>query len=354
MSEIKVPAMGESITEGTVSRWMVKEGEPVNQGDVLLELETDKVNIEISAEESGVLEKIIRQEGETVEIGETIGTLSAGSGGGSGAPASEPAAAEEKKAATPAPEAPTPTAPVAAAPESSDSAKTASPSARKLARERGIELDQVQSKDPIGRVYQDDVKSHNNEAPAPAAPPANKAPAAPSAPATGSSTYTKPVERQRMSRRRATIAKRLVEAQQTAAMLTTFNEVDMTAIMDVRKRRKDKFKEKHEINLGFMSFFTKAVVGALKNSLQLTQRLMAMMLCSKSIMTSVLPYLRRKDWLYRLYVMPIVWALPRSRRALRTWHPKLVPTHWRYRICKVERSPSRMVEHSVPCYLRQF
>ncbi|WP_342572387.1 2-oxoglutarate dehydrogenase complex dihydrolipoyllysine-residue succinyltransferase [Paenibacillus sp. FSL R5-0749] len=264
MSEIKVPAMGESITEGTVSRWMVKEGENVNQGDVLLELETDKVNIEISAEESGVLEKIIRQEGETVEIGETIGTLSAGSGGGSGAPASEPAAAEEKKAATPAPEAPTPTAPVAAAPESSDSAKTASPSARKLARERGIELDQVQSKDPIGRVYQDDVKSHNNQAPAPAAPPANKAPAAPSAPAAGSSTYTKPVERQRMSRRRATIAKRLVEAQQTAAMLTTFNEVDMTAIMDVRKRRKDKFKEKHEINLGFMSFFTKAVVGALK------------------------------------------------------------------------------------------
>lgn len=96
MSEIKVPAMGESITEGTVSRWVVKEGDTVNQGDVLLELETDKVNIEISAEESGVLEKIIRQEGETVEIGETIGTLSAGSGGGSGAPASEPVAEEKK------------------------------------------------------------------------------------------------------------------------------------------------------------------------------------------------------------------------------------------------------------------
>lgn len=266
MSEIKVPAMGESITEGTVSRWLVKEGETVNQGDVLLELETDKVNIEISAEESGVLEKIVRQEGETVEIGETIGTLSAGTGGGSGAPASQPAATEQKQAAAPAPEAPTPPpAPVAAAPESSDSSsKTASPSARKLARERGIELDQVQSKDPIGRVYQDDVKTHNTQAAAPTAPPAKAPAAAPSAPAAGGSTYTKPVERQRMSRRRATIAKRLVEAQQTAAMLTTFNEVDMTAIMDVRKRRKDKFKEKHEINLGFMSFFTKAVVGALK------------------------------------------------------------------------------------------
>lgn len=265
MSEIKVPAMGESITEGTVSRWLVKEGETVNQGDVLLELETDKVNIEISAEESGVLEKIIRQEGETVEIGETIGTLSAGTGGGSGASASQPAATEQKQSA-PAPEAPTPSPlPVAAAPESSDSSsKTASPSARKLARERGIELDQVQSKDPIGRVYQDDVKTHNTQAAAPTEPPAKAPAAAPSAPAASGSTYTKPVERQRMSRRRATIAKRLVEAQQTAAMLTTFNEVDMTAIMDVRKRRKDKFKEKHEINLGFMSFFTKAVVGALK------------------------------------------------------------------------------------------
>ncbi|WP_145048006.1 2-oxoglutarate dehydrogenase complex dihydrolipoyllysine-residue succinyltransferase [Paenibacillus xylanexedens] len=265
MSEIKVPAMGESITEGTVSKWLVKEGDTVNQGDVLLELETDKVNIEISAEESGVLEKIIRQEGDTVEIGETIGTLSAGAGGGSSSAASEPAASEQKQAATPAPEAPTPPpAPAAAGSESSDNGnKTASPSARKLARERGIELDQVQGKDPIGRVYQDDVKAHNTQATTPAAPSASKAPAAPSAP-TGGSTYTKPVERQRMSRRRATIAKRLVEAQQTAAMLTTFNEVDMTAIMDVRKRRKDKFKEKHEINLGFMSFFTKAVVGALK------------------------------------------------------------------------------------------
>ncbi|MGQ8871281.1 2-oxoglutarate dehydrogenase complex dihydrolipoyllysine-residue succinyltransferase [Paenibacillus sp. TSA_86.1] len=265
MSEIKVPAMGESITEGTVSRWMVKEGDTVNQGDVLLELETDKVNIEISAEENGVLEKIIRQEGETVVIGETIGTLSAGAGGGSAPAASEPAAAESKPASAPAPEAPVAPAAVAAPPESSDSNKTASPSARKLARERGIELDQVQSKDPIGRVYQDDVKSHGSQPSAPAAPPAAKAPAsAPSAPAAGGTTSAKPVERQRMSRRRATIAKRLVEAQQTAAMLTTFNEVDMTAIMDVRKRRKDKFKEKHDINLGFMSFFTKAVVGALK------------------------------------------------------------------------------------------
>lgn len=262
MSEIKVPAMGESITEGTVSRWLVKEGDAVNQGDVLLELETDKVNIEISAEESGVLEKILRQEGDTVEIGEAIGTIAVGAGAAS-APASpavsDPAPEPTKQA--PAPQA---VASAPAAPEVSEAGvKAASPAARKLARERGIELDQVQSKDPIGRVYQEDVKNHGSQPAAPAAPAPSK-PSAPSAPAPSASTYAKPVERQRMTRRRATIAKRLVEAQQTAAMLTTFNEVDMTAIMDVRKRRKDKFKEKHDIGLGFMSFFTKAVVGALK------------------------------------------------------------------------------------------
>lgn len=262
MSEIKVPAMGESITEGTVSRWLVKEGDAVNQGDVLLELETDKVNIEISAEESGVLEKILRQEGDTVEIGEAIGTIAVGAGAAS-APASpavsDPAPEPQKQATTPQAAAPAP-----AAPEVSEAGvKAASPAARKLARERGIELDQVQSKDPIGRVYQEDVKNHGSQPAAPAAQAASK-PSAPSAPAPSVSTYAKPVERQRMTRRRATIAKRLVEAQQTAAMLTTFNEVDMTAIMDVRKRRKDKFKEKHDIGLGFMSFFTKAVVGALK------------------------------------------------------------------------------------------
>ncbi|MEN1985486.1 2-oxoglutarate dehydrogenase complex dihydrolipoyllysine-residue succinyltransferase [Paenibacillus hubeiensis] len=265
MSEIKVPAMGESITEGTVSRWLVKEGDAVNQGDVLLELETDKVNIEISAEESGVLEKILRQEGDTVEIGEAIGIIAVGAGAAS-APASPAASdpAPEPKKQAPAPQA---VAPVPAAPEVSEAGvKAASPAARKLARERGIELDQVQSKDPIGRVYQEDVKNHGSQPAAPATPAAQapSKPSAPSAPAPSAATYAKPVERQRMTRRRATIAKRLVEAQQTAAMLTTFNEVDMTAIMDVRKRRKDKFKEKHDIGLGFMSFFTKAVVGALK------------------------------------------------------------------------------------------
>ncbi|WP_431089817.1 2-oxoglutarate dehydrogenase complex dihydrolipoyllysine-residue succinyltransferase [Paenibacillus sp. 8b26] len=275
MSDILVPAMGESITEGTISKWLVKEGDSVGQGDVLLELETDKVNLEISAEEAGVVQKILRQEGETVVIGEAVGLIGSGSGSGN----AEPSGAGEA-AATKVPEASsvatspastaggTPAAEQAAQPIASNgdgNGQTASPSARKLARERGIDLEQVQGKDPLGRVFQEDVKTHANSAdvsraasPAPATPAANK-------PAAASQTeYSKPVERQRMSRRRATIAKRLVEAQQTAAMLTTFNEVDMTAILDVRKRRKDKFKEKHDVGLGFMSFFTKAVVGALK------------------------------------------------------------------------------------------
>ncbi|MDP1509573.1 2-oxoglutarate dehydrogenase complex dihydrolipoyllysine-residue succinyltransferase [Paenibacillus sp. CMAA1739] len=271
MSDIIVPAMGESITEGTISKWLVKEGDSVGQGDVLLELETDKVNLEISAEEAGVVQKILRQEGDTVVIGEAVGLIGSGSAEATGA---------GEAAATQAPEAPSAATspafvegggkavekPASPIPSNSDgNGQTASPSARKLARERGINLEQVQGKDPLGRVFQEDVKTHNSaEASRTASVPSPPVAGKPVPPSPAHTEYSKPVERHRMSRRRATIAKRLVEAQQTAAMLTTFNEVDMTAILDVRKRRKDKFKEKHDVGLGFMSFFTKAVVGALK------------------------------------------------------------------------------------------
>lgn len=257
MSEITVPAMGESITEGTIYKWHVNEGDAVNQGDVLLELETDKVNIEISAEASGVIEKILKNDGDTVQIGEVIGRISAGGeAAGASAPAKTEPKAEEKAAPAPAPAAPSAPAPAEPGKEG-ESYLAASPAARKLAREQGIDLEQV-NRDPKGRIFQDNVKNHTEApAPRPSAPAPAAAPAEVSQPG-------KPAERTRMSRRRATIAKRLVEAQHTAAMLTTFNEVDMTAIMDVRKRRKDAFKEKHEVGLGFMSFFTKAVVGALK------------------------------------------------------------------------------------------
>ncbi|GGF65341.1 dihydrolipoyllysine-residue succinyltransferase component of 2-oxoglutarate dehydrogenase complex [Paenibacillus albidus] len=272
MSEIKVPDLGESISEGTIYKWLVKEGDTVGQGDVLAELETDKVNLEISAEEDGVISSILRQAGENVAVGEAIGIIGSGAGSALKAAGEAPPAAAassgsgDAASVATAPQAAASASPAAApAPEGAGgSAALATPGARKLARERGIDLGDVSARDPIGRIGQADVKDHGAAgpgaaAPAPAAPQGKPAAAAGKAPEDG-----KAVERKRMSRRRLTIASRLVEAQQTAAMLTTFNEVDMTAILDIRKRRKDNFKQKHEVGLGFMSFFTKAVIGALK------------------------------------------------------------------------------------------
>ncbi|WP_028547108.1 2-oxoglutarate dehydrogenase complex dihydrolipoyllysine-residue succinyltransferase [Paenibacillus taiwanensis] len=269
MAEIKVPELGESITEGTLHKWHVKQGEAVKQGDVLAELETDKVNLEISAEEDGVLEQILRPDGENVQVGEVIGIIRAG--GSAHAPV-QPAGAAAVAVAPQTPEAPVPNAVVPTAtptivPTVDNSETYATPHARKLAREQGIDLRDVQTRDPLGRIKQEDVQAQArlNSAPASAAAPRQvAAPPAASSASDAAAQAGKPVEVRKMSRRRQTIAKRLVEAQQSAAMLTTFNEVDMTAIMDVRKRRKDKFKEKHDVNLGFMSFFTKAVIGALK------------------------------------------------------------------------------------------
>ncbi|OMD19311.1 dihydrolipoamide succinyltransferase [Paenibacillus odorifer] len=269
MSEILVPDLGESISEGTIYKWLVKEGDTVGQGDVLAELETDKVNLEISAEVEGVISTILRQAGENVAVGEAIGIIGAASGNTPQAAESE---AEAPKAAPAGGNAVAAAAPVAApevpAAGGDSHAALASPGARKLARERGIDLGEVSARDPIGRIGQADVSGHGAAAPQAAAPvaPAPQGKPEPAKPAASKATPDegKNVERKRMSRRRLTIASRLVEAQQTAAMLTTFNEVDMTAILDIRKRRKDAFKEKHEVGLGFMSFFTKAVIGALK------------------------------------------------------------------------------------------
>lgn len=267
MHDIIVPAMGESITEGTISKWIVQVGDAVRQGDLLLELETDKVNLEISAEHDGVIAEIIAKEGDTVKIGEAVGRI--GAAGQAAAPAAAPATAVAAPASVAAPAA----APAAVTPAASPGAKPAaaaadsaaalaSPAARKLAREKGIDLSAVPTRDPIGRIYSGDVNSAG-AAPAPAAAPQAASKPVADKPSTLLNS-AKPEERKRMSRRRLTIAKRLVEAQHTAAMLTTFNEVDMTAILEIRKRRKQSFLEKHEVGLGFMSFFTKAVVGALK------------------------------------------------------------------------------------------
>lgn len=224
--DIKIPEIGESITEGTIASWLKKPGDLVKSGELLLELETDKVNLEITADSNGVLGKILKQEGERVQVGEIVGTIDAnGANKSQQEPEREQEPEPEQKEVLVVNEKST----------SSEKAQTASPSMRKLAREKGTEVDQ---QNEASVEINSTIDLTNDPA--------------------------KPVQRQRMSRRRITIAKRLVEAQRTAAMLTTFNEVDMTAILDIRKRRKTAFLEKHEVGLGFMSFFIKAVVGALK------------------------------------------------------------------------------------------
>ncbi|TXC93142.1 2-oxoglutarate dehydrogenase complex dihydrolipoyllysine-residue succinyltransferase [Metabacillus litoralis] len=255
MAEIKVPELAESITEGTIAQWLKQPGDVVEKGEYLLEVETDKVNVELTAEFSGVLKELYKESGDTVQVGESIGVIDESGEASS----SEPAKTEENKQEEP----------VSSTKETSSSVEEdkkqrtiASPSARKLARERGIDLQQVQTSDPLGRVRKQDVESHT-ERPSSKQVEQPKSAQKPSAQAQ-QEDGSKPVERVKMSRRRQTIANRLVEVQQTAAMLTTFNEVDMTAVMEVRKRRKDKFFEQHDVRLGFMSFFTKAVVAALK------------------------------------------------------------------------------------------
>jgi 2-oxoglutarate dehydrogenase E2 component (dihydrolipoamide succinyltransferase) len=275
-SEIKVPTLGESIVEATVGKWLKQVGETVAAGETLVDLETDKVNVEITADQAGVLQQILKAEGASVSVGEVIGTL--GAEGAAAAPsngAQPRAAAPAPTPAAPAPpvEAPAATAPSAPAPAapSDNRDPRATPVARNIAADQGVDLRAIAGSGPGGRVTKGDVASQAGAAPAPAptaapapAPAATPAPAPATTPAPAPAASNGREERVRMSRRRQTIAQRLVEAQRTAAMLTTFNEIDMSAVMEVRKRRKDSFKERHGIGLGFMSFFTKAAVGALK------------------------------------------------------------------------------------------
>ncbi|MBZ5749961.1 2-oxoglutarate dehydrogenase complex dihydrolipoyllysine-residue succinyltransferase [Metabacillus rhizolycopersici] len=256
MIEIKVPDLAESISEGTILQWLVTIGDKVTKGEGVVELETDKVNLEVNTEYSGVITKVIKEPGDTVEVGDVIAILDENVA--EGAAHAVPAALEKsvKEAVDPPSTPPALELPKTAHP-------IASPAARKLARELGIELHQVVSSDPLGRIRPHDVKAH---AQTPVAKEELQSEKTSSKPATkqADTEIDKSVERIKMSRRRQTIAKRLVEVQHTAAMLTTFNEVDMSAVMDLRKKRKDAFFEKHDVRLGFMSFFTKAVVAALK------------------------------------------------------------------------------------------
>ncbi len=259
VADIKVPELAESITEGTIAQWVKKVGDRVEKGEFIVELETDKVNAEIISEEAGVLTQILAEEGDTVLVGQVIAVVEAGEGAAPAPQAAEAPKTEETPAPVAQPAAPAPVAPVLE--ETTNDRVVASPAARKLAREKGIDLASISPVDPQGRVRVQDVAAHGT---APAV-----APVAPVATTNGPVVFTPAANSDRvtiekMSRRRQTIAKRLLEVKQSTAMLTTFNEIDMTNIMALRKRKQEEFVKANDIKLGFMSFFTKAVVAALK------------------------------------------------------------------------------------------
>ena len=276
--EIHVPELGESVADATVGRWLKREGDAVSAGDALVELETDKINFEVEAEHDGVLESITKAEGDTVTVGEVIGSLGEGNGA---APQQEVEPSEEtaeeeapqEEAEQPRPEASQPPAEETNG-HREDGGGRASPSVRKLAEEYGVQLAEVSGSGSGGRITREDVErlirsqgtaSGTTSAPERPAEPEQDGKAQQPAPQPAAGNGRADLEeRVRVSRRRQTIAQRLVESQQTAAMLTTFNEVDMTAVMALRKRRKESFQERTGARLGFMSFFAKAAIGALK------------------------------------------------------------------------------------------
>ncbi|MBD8688064.1 MULTISPECIES: 2-oxoglutarate dehydrogenase complex dihydrolipoyllysine-residue succinyltransferase [unclassified Rhizobium] len=246
-TEIRVPTLGESVSEATVGTWFKKVGDTVKADEPLVELETDKVTVEVPAPASGVLTEIVAQNGETVGLDALLGQIAEGA---AGAAPSAPAAAPAK-----APEA------APAAVSSAPSSMPPAPAAGKLLAENNLSADQVDGSGKRGQVLKGDVLAavaKGTSAPA-------AAPAAVSAPRPASSEGDAVrEERVKMTRLRQTIARRLKDAQNTAAMLTTYNEVDMTAVMELRNRYKDVFEKKHGVKLGFMGFFTKAVTHALK------------------------------------------------------------------------------------------
>ena len=257
MKEIIIPELAESIMEGTIAEWLVNKGDKVEKGDPVVELETDKVNVEVHAEYTGIIVEILKDEGDDVEVGDVIGKLDENATEGSVPNASEESVEEtaHKKETTE-----VPSEKVEEETSETDPGEfIASPAARKRARELNIDLSEIAPRDPLGRIRPEDVEAASQKTSQ------EKTQQSVQANTSVETEFDKPVERVKMSRRRQTIAKRLVEAQHTAAMLTTFNEVDMTAVMNLRNERKDNFVDKHGVKLGFMSFFTKAVVGALKD-----------------------------------------------------------------------------------------
>jgi 2-oxoglutarate dehydrogenase E2 component (dihydrolipoamide succinyltransferase) len=309
MIEIKVPPLGESITEATVSRWMKQEGDQIAVGDTLVELETDKITVEVPALNAGVLKKHVKAEGDVVQLAEVLGHIEEGGSAGAAAPADSssaqapapstpaaPAASAPAAPNAPPAAAPAPSAPQASATSGAASDVRAAPSARKLAEENGVDLSTVSGTGRGGVVSKPDVigaldarSAGSDPAAAPDTPPAPKAapaapatpavpvaapaapsksaaakPAAPKAPAASPRAAGERETREKMTTRRKRIAENLVASQANTAHLTTFNEIDMTAVSDVRTRMKERVEKEHGVKLSFMPFFAKATALALK------------------------------------------------------------------------------------------
>lgn len=251
--EIVVPEMGESVIEATVRAWLKKEGDFVEAGEALVELETDKVNLEVGAKASGVLAKIQVGEGQDVKVGDVLGSINAD--------AKQPASKPDTQPAPPKPE--TPPTPQEKPQAVQAQTPQVTPVASRVAREQNVDVSKVRGTGPDGRVTKSDVEQFVQNQSSTGSE-AAKQPAKPSPVASGESAERRE-ERERMSRRRRTIAQRLLEASQSTAMLTTFNEINMSAVMDLRRRRNEAFQARHGIKLGFTSFFTKASISALKS-----------------------------------------------------------------------------------------
>lgn len=261
MPEVKVPELAESITEGTIAEWLKQVGDSVDKGEAIVELETDKVNVEVVSEEAGVLQELLADEGDTVEVGQAIAVVGEGSGNNT---SESPAKQEDTKATDNSNNEQQSSESTESKPEASSQDNgqrvNATPSARKYAREKGIDLSEVSpsSNDVVRKSHVDQSQQQSNtQQSQPAAKKETKKPA--------QQNPSKPVIREKMSRRKKTAAKKLLEVSNNTAMLTTFNEIDMTNVMDLRKRKKEQFIKDHDgTKLGFMSFFTKAAVAALK------------------------------------------------------------------------------------------
>jgi len=268
-SNIVVPEVGESIVDARVAKWLRKEGDAVSIGDPLVELETDKVDLEVAATQAGVLKRIDRRDGDDVKVGEVLGVID-DAAAGTAAPAKRDGAPPGSEQNAPA------SAKAAPDPKAGTEKTRSTPTARKAAEDTDVDLSRVRGSGDAGRVMLRDVQAaaggerivarEGEVAPAGAEPARDTRarPAPPVAEGPRRAAGHRREERVRMSKRRATIARRLVEAQSTAAMLSTFNEVDMSAVMALRERHKQPFKDRHGVGLGIASFFVKASIGALR------------------------------------------------------------------------------------------